>query len=84
MKLVLKDLAMHHVVILIDQGTHATSRRPLVLILDDIEVVRAVCVDTRCKHESVVLVHCHRVYVSVHIQLDLKTVHLGAGSYSRH
>mmetsp|Transcript_33007 Transcript_33007/g.43479 ORF Transcript_33007/g.43479 Transcript_33007/m.43479 type:complete len:96 (+) Transcript_33007:88-375(+) len=43
-ELVFEDFAVHHVLVLVDQGTHARSRA-LVLILDDVEGVGAVGVD---------------------------------------
>lgn len=83
-ELVLEDLAVHDVLVLVNEGTHSAWGRPLVLILNDIEVVWAVCIDTAGEDQFVELVLGHGVDVCVDVEFDLKTIHLTTRSNSRH
>ena len=83
-ELVLKDFAMHDVLILVDEGTHAcVGRRALVFVLDDVEGIGTISVHTSCNYEFVELALAHWVNVSVDVKLDLQSVDLGASLDAR-
>ena len=83
-ELVLKDFAVHNVLVLVDEGSHAcVRRRTLVLVLDDVESVRAIGVHTGRDDEFVELALAHLINVRVDVKLNLQAVHLGAGRDAR-
>ena len=75
---------MHDVFILVDKGAHSSGARSLILVLDDIEGVGAICIDRGRQHKLVELPLGHRVDFTVHVQLDFKAIDLRTGTDARH
>ena len=74
-QLVFEDLAVHDVLVLVNQSSHARVRcRALILILNDVEGIGAVGVDARGQHKFVELVEDHWVDIRVDVELDREPV----------
>ena len=75
-ELIFEDLAMHDILILVDKSTHAcVSSRALVFILNDIEGIRAICIDACSQDKFIKLSLDHRVDIRVDVKFDCKFVH---------
>ncbi len=87
---VLEDLALHHVLVLIEEGAVAVmcgaAGTTLMVVAQDVEVLGAVEVHRVCQAERVETFLLNRVDVCVHIEFDLDigdlTLGLNAGDYS--
>ena len=71
-EVVLEDLALHGVLILVEEATMPiVSAARLVVVAEDVEVGGAIKVDRVCQHHRVVGALLHGVDVSVHIKLNV-------------
>ena len=80
---------MHHVVILINEVAARTLHSDistvcvLVAVAEQVELLDAISRERVRKHNSVILALLHGIDVSVHIELNLKLVHLRLALNSR-
>ena len=69
-KLVFEHLAVHHVLVLVNQSAH-TWLGTFIFVPDHVESVAAVCVDTTRNYEFVKSTFFHRIDFSVNVKFDL-------------